>query len=160
MKRDSVKQVSEIVSQFVTTYEGKPWYGSSITKILNDVTERVALWQPTENAHAIAQLVWHMTYWRQALIKKLEGDLDYKSSMESEDNWSRPEKISSLGWSKILEQFQESQEKVVELLKEQDDSFLEKPYYKAVTYREIITGILQHDIYHLGQIAYIKSIYK
>jgi len=101
-----------------------------------------------------------MTYWRQALIKKLEGDLDYKASMESEDNWSRPEKISSLGWSKILEQFQESQEKVVELLKQQDNSFLEKLYYKAVTYREILTGILQHDIYHLGQIAYIKSIYK
>jgi uncharacterized damage-inducible protein DinB len=38
--------------------------------------------------------------------------------------------------------------------------FWKKPYYKAVTYREIITGILQHDIYHLGQIAYVKSIYK
>jgi uncharacterized damage-inducible protein DinB len=160
LKRDSVKQVSEIVSQFVTTYKGKPWYGSSITKILSDVTEKVALWKPTENAHSIAQLVWHMTYWRQALIKKLEGDLDYKASMESEDNWISPEKIRSVGWKNILEQLQESQEKIVKLLKKQDDSLLEKPYYKAVIYHEIITGILQHDIYHLGQIAYVKSIYK
>ncbi|MBK7650820.1 MAG: DinB family protein [Flammeovirgaceae bacterium] len=72
--------------------------------------------------------------------------------------YSAKDKIRGL--ENILEQFQESQQKVVELLKKQDDAFLEKPYYKAVTYREIITGILQHDIYHLGQIAYIKSIYK
>ncbi len=155
-----MKQVSEITNQFETTYEGKPWYGSSITKILSDVTEKVALWKPTENAHSIAQLVWHMTYWRQALIKKLEADLEYKASMESEDNWSSPEKIRSVGWNTILEQFHESQQKLVDLLKKQDDSLLEKTYYKEVTYREIITGILQHDIYHLGQIAYVKSIYK
>ncbi|MDZ7646902.1 MAG: DinB family protein [Cytophagales bacterium] len=148
------------MNQFETTYEGKPWFGSSITKILSDVTEHMALWQPTENAHSIAQLVWHMTYWRQPLIKNLEGDLAYKSSMESQDNWSTPEKIRVVGWKNILKQFQESQERLVALLKIQDDSVLEKSYYKAGTYREIITGILQHDIYHLGQIAYIKSIYE
>jgi len=155
-----MKQVTELANQFAVNYEGEPWYGSSFTKILSDVTEEVALWQPTEQAHSIAQLVWHMTYWRQGLIKKLEGDLSYKSSMKSEDNWSTSEKIQSVGWKKILEQFQQSQEKIVRLLKEQDDSFLEELYLKAVTYRELIAGILQHDIYHLGQIAYIKSIYK
>lgn len=155
-----MKQVTEIANQFATTYEGEPWYGSSISKILSDVTETVALWKPTEDSHSIAQLVWHITYWRQTLIKRLEGDLTYKSSMESEDNWSSHAKIKSVGWKKVVENFQESQRKLVSLLKEQDDSFLEKHYFKKVTYHEIIAGIQQHDIYHLGQIAYIKSIYK
>lgn len=154
-----MKQVTKIANEFVMIYQDKPWYGNSISKILDGVTENMALWRPTETTHSIAQLVWHMTYWRQPLIKKLEGDNDYKSSMESEDNWSTPEKIKTLGWKKILGQFQESQQKIVALLKKQDDSILEKPYYKTATYHEIITGIVQHDIYHLGQVAYLKSIY-
>jgi len=52
-----MKQVTELANQFAVNYEGEPWYDSSFTKILSDVTEEVALWQPTEQAHSIAQLV-------------------------------------------------------------------------------------------------------
>jgi uncharacterized damage-inducible protein DinB len=153
-----MNQIKDLINQFETIYNGEPWYGNSITKILEEVTEDNAFWEPSEGAHSIAQLLSHTIYWRESLIKKLENNLEHKASMKSEANWRTNEDLKLLGWKKLLAQFEESQHKIVTLLAKQDDSFLEKPYQKTVTMHDLIKGIIQHDIYHLGQIAYIKSI--
>jgi len=155
----SQKQIREKIEQFEKVYSDSPWYGDSIQQIINQVTEEAAFWQPTKNAHSIAQIVWHMVYWRQALIKRLEGDVAYKPSMKSEDNWSINEKLQNSRWEKIKELLAESQEKLITLLKKQDDSLLDKAYSEKASYLDVITGIFQHDLYHLGQIAYLKSIH-
>lgn len=155
-----MNQITILVNQFETIYNGEPWYGSSIAKILEDITEENAFWEPTEGAHSIAQLMSQIIYWRQSLIKKLENDLEYKASMKSEDNWKTTENLKLLGWKNILSQFKESQNKIVTLLSKEDNSFLDKPYSAKATMHELIKGIIQHDIYHLGQIAYVKSINK
>ncbi|MBL7860910.1 MAG: DinB family protein [Cyclobacteriaceae bacterium] len=152
------KQVQELVKQFETMFQGSPWYGSSIEEILEEIDEKVAFWTPTPKAHSIAQLVWHMVYWCQSLIKRLEGDLTYKGSMKSEDNWSTESKLKALGWSTILKLLHESQNRLLELLTKQPDSLLDKIYIEKATHRDLIQGILQHDLYHAGQIAYLKSI--
>lgn len=155
----SQKQIQEKIEQFARVYGESPWYGDSIQQIVNQVTEEAAFWQPTKNAHSIAQIVWHMVYWRHALIKRLEGDVAYKASMKSEDNWSINENLKNSSWGKIKELLAESQEKLITLLKKQDDSLLDKAYSEKASYLDVINGIFQHDLYHLGQIAYLKSIH-
>lgn len=159
MSTPSKKKIDELVAQFNTIYAGKPWYGDSITEILDQVNEKVAYWQPNQKSHSIAQLVWHMTYWRQALIKRLKGDSTYKGSMKSEANWSTPEKLKSIGWDNIRTLLAESQHELTTLLCEQKDSLLSKPYTEKASYQELIVGIIQHDLYHTGQIAYLKTIF-
>ncbi|NJM24987.1 MAG: hypothetical protein HC859_05240 [Bacteroidia bacterium] len=70
-------RIQDYVNTFQTVFEGEPWFGDSIKAKLQDVTEPQAMTQPS-GQHSIAELVAHMTYWRQPLIKKLEGDLGYK----------------------------------------------------------------------------------
>lgn len=108
MSTPSKKKINELVGQFNTIYAGIPWYGDSITDILDQVNEKTAFLQSVKNAHSIAQLVWHMNYWRQALIKKLKGDSTYKGSMKDEANWSTPEKLKSIGWDKKSKLLDES----------------------------------------------------
>jgi len=153
------KKIQELINQITTIYDGDPWYGNSIQVILNDVTEETAFWTPKKNAHSIAQLVWHMVYWRQSLIKRLAGDTGYKGSMKSEDNWSTEVKLKALRWPAIRGLLHESQQNLTELLDKQSDSLLNKPYSEKATYLDLITGIIQHDVYHIAQIAYLKSIY-
>lgn len=153
------KKIQELVTQFKSNFDGEPWFGNSIHVILNDVTAQTAFWTPKKNAHTIAQLVWHMVYWRQSLIKRLSGNTAYKGSMKSEDNWSTEIKLKALGWPAIQELLYTSQEKLIELLGKQSDSLLNESYIEKTTYLDLITGIIQHDIYHLGQIAYLKNLY-
>ncbi len=147
-------------AQFAAMYDGQPWYGDSICHILESITPAKASWQPTQDAHSIAQLVSHMIYWRLALIKRLEGDAEYKPSMKSEDNWKSNEQVKNVGWKALKILLHVSQVKLLSLLTKQKDSLLKKKYSEKATFLDLINGILQHDLYHTGQIAYLKSIYR
>jgi len=146
-------------AQFAAMYNGEPWYGDSICQILKGISPDIAFWQPTDNAHSIAQITSHMIYWRQSLINRLNGDLDYKSSMTSEDNWRSSEQLKKQGWKSILKSLDQSHDLLLALLVKQKDSILNKRYSDKASYQDLINGILQHDLYHTGQIAYLKSIY-
>lgn len=156
----SNEQIAELTEQFQDYYDQEPWYGNSLLTILEGLTSADAFWQPSKNAHSVAELVSHMVYWRLALIKRLEGDLDYKPSMESEDNWQPLEKLKKEGWDNLKTRLEESQQTLVSLMEKQEDSLLEKNYTAKATFQKIIVGIIQHDIYHTGQIAYVKSLKK
>jgi uncharacterized damage-inducible protein DinB len=158
--RSSNPKLSLYAAQFAAMYNGQPWYGDSISHILEKVTPAKAFWRPTPDAHTIAQLVSHMIYWRQALIKRLEGDINYKPSMKSEDNWKSNDKLKKAGWKSLRKSLDESQTKLLSLLAKENDTLLKKKYSEKVSFLDLINGILQHDLYHTGQLAYLKSIYR
>jgi uncharacterized damage-inducible protein DinB len=147
------------IAQFAAMYDGQPWYGDSICQVLKSISPAKSYRQPTQGAHSIAQLVSHMVYWRLALIKRLEGDTDYKPSMKSEDNWKSYVQLKKMGWKNLKKSLEESQTKLLSLLSKQKDNLLKKKYSEKATFFDLINGILQHDLYHTGQIAYLKSIY-
>jgi uncharacterized damage-inducible protein DinB len=152
-------KVSQFVAQFSTIYDGQPWYGDSICQILQNITPAKAFWQPTKDAHSISQITSHMIYWRQTLIKRLDGDLEYKPSMKSDENWKSNDQLKKTGWQSLKKSLDHAQVQLLYLLSTQKDSILKKKYSEKATFEELINGILQHDLYHTGQIAYLKSIY-
>jgi uncharacterized damage-inducible protein DinB len=79
--------------------------------------------------------------------------------MQSDENWKSNEQLKKEGWKSLMNSLAESQGQLLSLLSKQKDSLLKKKYSDQATFQEVITGILQHDLYHTGQIAYIKSIY-
>lgn len=157
--KSSNPRIGQYIDQFNTLYNGQPWYGSSICQILEKVTPVKAFWQPTDGAHSIAQIISHMIYWRHALIKRLDGDLEYKPSMKSEDNWKLNEQLKKEGWTSLKKSLDESQSLLLSLLAKEKDTILKKRYSDKATFADLINGILQHDLYHAGQIAYLKSVY-
>lgn len=153
-------KVRAFMDQFSSIFDGQPWFGESISQILEGVTPATAYWQPIRTAHSIAQVISHMIYWRQTLIKRLEGDMEYKSSMKSDDNWKDNEALKKSGWQSLNDSLEDSQTQMLSLLAKQNDTLLKKKYSDKATYQALINGILQHDLYHTGQIAYLKSLYQ
>ncbi len=158
--KSSNPKLNLYTAQFASMYNGHPWYGDSICQILENVTPAKAYWRPTRDAHSIAQLVSHMMYWRHTLIKRLDGDINYKPSMKSDDNWKSNGQLKKLGWKSLRKSLDESQTKLLNLLAKQNDTLLKKKYSEKASFLDLINGILQHDLYHTGQIAYLKSIYR
>ena len=157
--KSSNPKLSQYSTQFAAMYDGHPWYGESICQILEKVTPAKAYWQPAKGAHSIVQIVSHMIYWRQALIKRLAGNLEYKPSMKSEENWKSNDQLKKIGWKSLKQLLTTSQEQLLALLSKENDSLLKRQYSDKATFQDLINGILQHDLYHSGQIAYLKSIY-
>ncbi len=107
-------------------------------------------------SHNIAELVHHMTAWRIFGIKKLEGDETYDVSPE--ENFVKIDNLDKEGWEVLKQNLEKSQNRLLELFKENEDSVLEKIVSpRSYNFYVLFQGILQHDIYHLGQIVLLKK---
>lgn len=154
----SNSKIMYYVNRFNEIYNGSPWYGETVEAKLNDVTDETAFLQPIHVAHSVAEIVCHMTYWRKGLLSHLEGDGTFTPSVESPENWVSVDALKTKGWKKIHDDFNQSQKKITQLLAIQNDEFLEKEYSKGSTFEYLIQGIIDHDVYHLGQIGLVKKL--
>jgi uncharacterized damage-inducible protein DinB len=60
-----------------------------------------------------------------------------------------------------LKKLELTQTKLVDVLQQQKDSLLVQTVpERTYNFRTLLYGIVQHDIYHLGQIAYITKLLK
>ena len=62
-------------------------------------------------------------------------------------------------WQKGIEQLKSTHKKIIELLNQKEDNFLgDIVPIRKFNFRFMLNGLVQHNIYHLGQIAYIKKM--
>jgi len=146
------------LENFKEIYGGDPWLGESFMKKLEDVIEAEAFKQPVKDVHSIAELVAHIIYWRSPIIRKLKGEKDYVGKMDSPENWPTLDELKAKGWKALLEEFEESQKQLIALLKGAKPHFFMEEYKPGVSWDQMIEGVVQHDIYHLGQLALIKKM--
>lgn len=123
-------------------------------EILNHV-DAVKAFQSTSHIHRICELVQHITTWRIFAIKKLDGDQNYDVSQE--ENWKEATNQNESAWKIILAELDDSQEKLLEKLEAFSDQNLDEVVPgKAYSYYTLIHGVIQHDLYHLGEIALLS----
>jgi uncharacterized damage-inducible protein DinB len=150
----TIEQLSNSFSEY---FNGTPWYGDNYTKIISDITPEEALSVPG-NQHSIAVLLWHMVKWRKALAERLLGNLDFRADVGDSDNWRDVSSIDHASWEEAKKQYEALQSVIVSELRKRNDVFLDEEFLPGKTYRWLTVGVIQHDIYHLGQIAFLKSL--
>ena len=147
--------IKHFIKQFRQLFEGGSWQGESFVKKLEQIKEKDAFKQPASGANCIAELIWHCLYWRAVLINRLSG-IDFKTNVTSNQMDFLPRtELKELGWPLLWQLFQKSQDDIVNSLSVKTDDFLSTEYQPGHTMEFLLEGIIQHDIYHLGQIGLI-----
>jgi len=151
-------RVEKLVFQFENVFRGTPYYGDSVSNILDQITFESAN-NSVNNGHSIAQILQHMLAWRILAIEHLKGNVDYDIELGSNVDWPDIKMNTPLQWKSLNEAFANSNEVLIELLGEKTDDWLNsKMPKKEFSYNFMLKGILQHDIYHSGQINLLKSV--
>ncbi len=76
-----------------------------------------------------------------------------------QNDWQKLDHSNTALWPQGLIRLQETQNELIGLLEKQEEGLLEKTVdERKYNFQELLHGLIQHDIYHLGQIAYIKKI--
>ena len=132
------------------SFDQQPWYGPSVMDTLKDIIPEKAS-NRFPGSHSIIELVCHMTAWRNFVIDQLRGN---PRELSEAENFPQPG-----SWKDALAGLKKSQ---VELLKAMDD-FPDDRLNDQVPLREyrfhfMLNGIVQHDVYHIGQIALLKKL--
>jgi len=153
-------KVKNYISKFEQVYGGGNWLAENFEAKLNAITEKQAFARPIPGVHSVAEIIWHCIYWRTVLLKRIEGNLSYRSETVDTLNFLTIEDLQKKGWPNLLQELSETQCTLLKLLSLKNDSFLELEYEPGHTYDYIIEGTLQHDLYHLGQIGLVLKILK
>lgn len=153
------KAINQLVKKYEKAYHGAPWYGDSIKKILNGTDPKIVFQKADKKAHSIAELTIHMIGWREFVLSRLEGNDNFKVNQKETFNWKRIDKNEKTAWKSILNELDKNQRKIISTLGKKNDEFLDEPVAgRKYKMKFLIDGIIQHDIYHLGQIAMLNKL--
>lgn len=151
--------INHIVEQFTEIHTGKPWIGSSYESKLKEIDPESAFVRPFEDLHSVAEILSHLTFWREEAILKIKTGSGSKTD-DCEENWLPVESLRAKGWDRIKSEHEQSLSELLDLLRDEDDDFLLQGYYDTdfkgrFNYSFLINGMLHHDLYHLGQLGTI-----
>ncbi len=152
--------ITNLTHKLESVYNGQPWYGESLLQKLERVGPAEAFAIPVPGAHNIAQIVAHLTGWRRVLSERLKGNMEYQLDVDSDADWAPVSALQQKGWSTILAELAENQHELLSFLASGTDEFLHTVYSGTDTYESLIEGVIQHDIYHTGQIGLLMSANK
>ena len=139
---------------------GQPWYGSAIYTILDKVNFEAAYEKPLSSAHTIAEIVLHMLSWTEEVMDRMNG---MAAQLPSSGDWPDPGKPDENKWQTyisdlklvhvnllgVIQKFPQTQWD--ELINDARDN------ESVITYKELIYGFIQHQVYHAGQIALLNQ---
>ena len=104
------------------------------------------------------ELLWHMNTWAAFTLAHLEHRPDDELKAMEENDW-RIIHAETHNWQHGINQFTSIHKKMVEILHQKEDTFLnEQVPNRNYNFRFMLNGLIQHNIYHAGQIAYIKKM--
>jgi uncharacterized damage-inducible protein DinB len=155
-------EISRIIDELQREHEGDPWHGSPLNAILEGIDAAHAAARPIPAAHSIWELVLHMTSWKNETARRIRGAV---ACMPIEGDWPEVGDSTEERWQAALERLEVAHEDLVAAVKELPEAKLYEPTNDTrsaplgtgVSHYVLLHGIVQHDVYHAGQIALLKK---
>ena len=150
-------EIERILDQLRRAYEGEAWHGPSVKEVLAGITAEQAHARTLENAHSIWELVHHIAVWEDVGRRRLTGD---RAAIEisGPEDWPPPDDKSEAAWEQAKTSLDRGHQALVAAIANVPESRLDKPIIEGLsTVYVTLHGVIQHDLYHAGQIAILKK---
>lgn len=149
-----MREKEKIAHLFELLQQGDCWIGLNMHQALKGIDAGKASAMICEKGNSIWQLVNHIVYWRKTVLIRLQG----RSALPSMPDMYLPENLSEDSWQTTLQHFEEVYRQLYQTILGFEEQKLDKDSpRKGQTYFDLLTGCLQHDAYHMGQIVLLKK---
>jgi hypothetical protein len=144
---------------------GDPWHGPSLARLLSDVDASVASARPIPGVRSIWEIVLHLTAWAREVAHRLDG---HPPGPPVGGDWPEMDETTALAWDSARTDLAEAHGDLKRVLavfpsarlSEPVGTNRDAPLGTGVSFEAMVGGLLQHDAYHGGQIAVIKSSWR
>jgi uncharacterized damage-inducible protein DinB len=151
-----MSEIERILDQMDRAFEGDAWHGPPLRPMLDGLSAEDASKHPIRGAHSIWELVLHVAAWNRIISEELLGA---SAQVTPEVDWPPVWEASEVEWRRAVDGLVEARSrlrKTAEGLR--DDQLDEMPSKRTKNTRyRMLHGIVQHDLYHAGQIALLKK---
>ena len=150
-------EIERILDQLKRAYEGNAWHGPSVREAIAGITAEQAHARPLANAHSIWELVHHIAVWENAGRRRLSGDRA-QIDLSSPEDWPPADDATEAAWEQAKAALDRGHEALIEAIKRVPESRLDEPILEGMsTVYVTVHGVIQHDLYHAGQISMLKK---
>jgi uncharacterized damage-inducible protein DinB len=150
-----------LAEQVRLAHDGPAWHGPALSDNLEGLTAVQAASRPIPGAHSIWEIVLHMTAWGAEVRRRL-GGADPREPEEGD--WPEVGPVSEKAWSDARDALRAAHETLVRAVldfptnrwQDRVGSEPSAPLGTGVTFAAMMSGLLQHDGYHGGQIGLLR----
>ncbi len=144
--------INDLVRQLNEIQDGSLWFDQCFKEKIDQLSDDDAFSRPIPQVHSVAEHISHILAWRKECLLRFNGQMT--DLMNSPDDWKDNTALRNIGWTDLKQLFYESTVTLISAIKDQDDSFLNTTVSDTgYNFHYLIEGIIQHDLYHLGQIG-------
>ena len=178
---DEMKRIVDLLDR---AGGGDAWHGPSVDATLAGVTTAQAAARPIIDGHSIWELALHIAVWERAVARRFAGE---RFDPTAEEDWSPPEvemadrtyavigviprasgkdassgnratKAADDAWARTVADVRTARSELRAAMLAFDSHRLDTTVQgKNYSFYVMAHGIVQHDLYHAGQIALLKK---
>ena len=150
-----------LADQVMLAHDGPAWHGAALAENLAGLTAAEAAAHPVAEAHSVWEIVLHTAAWAGEVRRRLEGGAP---SEPAEGDWPEVGDPSERAWAAARERLRASHEALASAVRGFPDARWtamvgeerNAPLGTGVTCAAMVSGQLQHDGYHGGQIGLLR----
>jgi uncharacterized damage-inducible protein DinB len=148
---------ARIADQLRRAFRGDAWHGPSLLDLLAEITPEQARARPMRSVHNIWELVLHIDVYLQVVFEATQGT-PMPKLYGTEKDWAAVWGESAEGWFDTQDSLFQNAEKVAQAIEKFEDAKLQDiAPGRSYDFYYLFHGIVQHSLYHAGQIAILKK---
>jgi uncharacterized damage-inducible protein DinB len=158
--KEKLSEAALIADQLRRAFDGDAWHGPALLELLKDIDAATATAKPIRGAHSIWELVLHITAWDGAALSRLAGK---KAQLKGAKNFPLVPKFGSkpaeAAWQDTIDRTKSTHETLVRTVAVLPEERLrDQVPGKKYDFYHLLHGVVQHELYHAGQIAILKKV--
>ena len=137
---------------FKDYHDNKPWYGKSVMAVLNGI-QLSSL--ESSKQRSILSILAHLVQWKKFILEKLRDNSEFSIKVDSKDDWPSYDHGDQQEFDRLRNECSEIHSQILQLM----DQGIAMHDLVDGRYRKhfMVLGLMQHDIYHIGQIALLAK---
>lgn len=148
-------EVKFLRDQIKTTFKGDSWHGPNLVNTLAGIDHTRAMRRPLGERHTIWELTDHISFWMEMVWKSVrdhaplnpEKRSDWPAMGATEKDWRQSVKRLEAAVNMALDA----------LLDWSNEDLWEMVPGENYTFKQMLHGMLHHNLYHAGQINLLKA---
>ena len=152
-------QVDLLLQMLDEAFDRKAWHGPNLRGCVRGVDARAAAWRPAPGRHNIRELVVHAAYWKYAVRRRLTAEKRGSFPLPGSNWFARPDADGDAAWRGDVALLVEQHRRLRAVVAALTDAQLPRTAAGSRhTNARLIYGIAAHDVYHAGQIQFLKRL--
>ncbi|HZX58621.1 MAG TPA: DinB family protein [Mucilaginibacter sp.] len=153
----------KLSNELENVLSGVPWYGNNVYSIIEKVSFEAAFEKAPGASHTIAEIVLHMLSWTEEVLDRMNG---LTSSVPTSGDWPGTGAPDEQKWHNYVNDLKLVNVNLLAVIRDFPEDKWEEPTSDQFdldegsgwSYEENVNGLIQHHVYHAGQIAILNRM--